>query len=424
MIFNSSKFNSAWDEYPLFKLGKFKRGISKHRPRNDPKLFSNGTFPLIQTGEIKEAILFVNSYKLKYNDIGLKQSKLWDKGTLCITIAANIAETAILAYPMCFPDSCVGFNAYPNKTSEIFMHYVFTYIKKSIQSTALGSIQDNINIEILTDLIFKIPKKPIQDNITDLLSSIDNKMELNNRIISKLEQKAKTLYNFWFTQFDFANEDGKPYKMTGGRMQYNEILRKEIPFNWKVKDLNKMGKFKNGINYEANGRGEELVKIVNVRDISNSKYFVFKETLDSIKLPEKEIKKYLMTTSDILIARSSSPGATRLIHGDVGNIIFSGFIINYRVDNLNYKNVLFFRLKEIEYALSRKSGGTIFKNVTQDTLKIIDVAVPPEPIVKKFNTLVNPLIECIYNISKQNQELINLRDFLLPLLMTGQVKVK
>ena len=158
MIFNDSKFNKTWKIEKLDDLGEFSRGKSKHRPRDDIQLFKDGNIPLIQTGDVTNSNLYILDHKSCYNDFGLKQSKLWKKGTLCITIAANIAETGILSYPMCFPDSVVGFTAYKEKTSEIFMHYIFTYIRKSLKETIVGSsIQDNINIEFLQSLEFRIP---------------------------------------------------------------------------------------------------------------------------------------------------------------------------------------------------------------------------------------------------------------------------
>ncbi|MCB0729200.1 MAG: restriction endonuclease subunit S, partial [Ignavibacteriae bacterium] len=216
MIYNNSKYNTDWDIKALNKLGEFKRGKSKHRPRNDKKLFIKGNTPLVQTGEITSANLYIRKHSAMYNEFGLKQSKLWKENTLCITIAANIAETALLGYPMCFPDSIVGFNAFPKESSEIFMHYVFTYIKKSIQNSASGSIQDNINIDYLTSLNFRIPKIKYQDKVVEVLYSLDSKIELNNRINTELEAMAKTLYDYWFVQFDFPDENGKPYKTSGG----------------------------------------------------------------------------------------------------------------------------------------------------------------------------------------------------------------
>lgn len=186
MIYNESIYNKNWNTRKLNELGIFSRGISKHRPRNDPRLFENGKYPLVQTGEIKGASLYLDKHMQMYGDFGLNQSKLWDKGTLCITIAANIAETAILSYPMCFPDSVVGFTPYQEKSSSEFMYYVFEYIKRSIQNAASGSIQDNINIEYLTTLDFKVPDKDYQDKITSLLVDIDKKLISNDAINDNL----------------------------------------------------------------------------------------------------------------------------------------------------------------------------------------------------------------------------------------------
>ena len=162
----------------------------------------------------------------------MAQSKLWDEGTLCITIAANIAETAILKYPMCFPDSVVGFSAFPEESSEKFMHYVFTYIRNSIQNSVTGSIQDNINIDYLSQLDFKVPPKNYQDKVVEVLGNIDEKIDTNNRICAELEAMAKTLYDYWFTQFDFPNAEGKPYRSSGGEMVWNDQLKREIPKGW------------------------------------------------------------------------------------------------------------------------------------------------------------------------------------------------
>ena len=132
-------------EATLLELGEFGRGVSKHRPRNDPKLLG-GEYPLIQTGDIANAGLYITSYNSTYSELGLKQSKMWDKGTLCITIAANIAKTSILEFDACFPDSVVGFTA-NEKTNNIFIHYWFSFFQAILESQAPESAQKNINLK-------------------------------------------------------------------------------------------------------------------------------------------------------------------------------------------------------------------------------------------------------------------------------------
>lgn len=240
MVYNESKYNKNWKTMKLSDLGEFARGKSTHRPRNDKNLFEGGGYPLVQTGEIKEANLYITHHTQEYGEFGLQQSKLWDAETLCITIAANIAETALLAYPMCFPDSVVGFKAYKEVSSEKFMYYVFDFIRNSIQNAASGSTQDNINIDYLTSLDFKVPDKIAQDKMVELLSAIDEKILMNSKINDNLEQQAKLIYDYWFTQFDFPDENGKPYCSSGGKMVWNEQLKRNIPENWNVVPLLKL----------------------------------------------------------------------------------------------------------------------------------------------------------------------------------------
>ncbi len=234
MIYNESIYNKKWETKKLSDLGDFSRGKSKHRPRNDPRLFEGGGYPLVQTGEIKEANLYITSHTQEYGEFGLKQSKIWGKDTLCITIAANIAETALLSYPMCFPDSVVGFRAYEGISTERFMYYVFSFIRNSIQNSVTGGTQDNINIDYLTSLDFKIPSKNDQDKIADILSAIDLKILSNNRINDNLQRQLKLIYDYWFTQFDFPDENGKPYRSSGGAMVWNEQFKRNIPQKWTI----------------------------------------------------------------------------------------------------------------------------------------------------------------------------------------------
>ena len=414
----------TWEITSLSELGTFSRGKSKHRPRNDVKLFEGGKYPLVQTGDVKAANLYITKNDSYYNDFGLKQSKLWPAGTLCITIAANIAETAILSYPMCFPDSIVGFNANPEKSSELFVYYFFEYIKKEIQKSASGSIQDNINIDYLSKMRIKVPEKKYQVKIVELLSSIDKKILLNNQINQELEAMAKTLYDYWFVQFDFSDQNGKPYKSSGGKMVYHPELKREIPEGWGVEKLGELAQFKNGINYEKTSSGSEKVKIINVRNISSSTIFINQTDLDEIFLENDKSTNFIVNEGMILITRSGIPGATRLVSELEAKTVYSGFIIASEVNDLIYKNLIFYYLKNVEEVLKNQSAGTIMKNISQSVLTDMVVSLPPQDVLLKFNSIIDNLLEQMKNVQRQNQELTQLRDWLLPMLMNGQVKVE
>ena len=165
----SNSFNLP--EKTLPELGEFGRGVSKHRPRNDPSLLG-GKYPLIQTGEVASAGLYIDSYCNTYSELGLQQSKMWEKGTLCITIAANIAKTAILKFDACFPDSVVGFKA-KDDANNIFIHYWFTFFQAILESQAPESAQKNINLKILSELKVIAPKKARQDEFATFVAQVN-----------------------------------------------------------------------------------------------------------------------------------------------------------------------------------------------------------------------------------------------------------
>ena len=151
-MFGDPVLNS--NDYKLIKLsnlGTLSRGKSKHRPRNDPKLLG-GPYPLIQTGDITNSGIFIKKYNNTYSKLGLKQSKMWPAGTLCITIAANIAQTAILSFDACFPDSVVGFIPKADIITTTYLHYWFSFFQKILDAQASQVAQKNINLKVLSNL--------------------------------------------------------------------------------------------------------------------------------------------------------------------------------------------------------------------------------------------------------------------------------
>ena len=411
----------TWEITSLSELGTFSRGKSKHRPRNDAKLFEGGTYPLVQTGDVKAANLYITKNDSYYNDFGLKQSKLWPAGTLCITIAANIAETAILSYPMCFPDSIVGFNANPEKSSELFVYYFFEYIKKEIQKSASGSIQDNINIDYLSKMRIKVPEKKYQDKIVELLSSIDKKILLNNQINQELEAMAKTLYDYWFVQFDFPDQNGNPYKSSGGKMSYNPELKREIPEGWGVVTLGDFeskiitGKTPSRANSDNFGGEIPFITIGDIR--GNTFIYSTSESLTDLGASVQQ-NKYLPEGSLCVscIATVGEIGfTTEWSHTNqqINSIVFE--------DETN-RYYLYFALKNyFENANASAKTGNTFANMNKEDFSGIRIILPNKEIKNNFHEISEPYFAQIKCLQGQNQELTQLRDWLLPMLMNGQV---
>ena len=180
----------------LPELGEFGRGVSKHRPRNDKALLG-GPYPLIQTGDIANSGMYITEYHSTYSELGLRQSKMWDKGTLCITIAANIAKTAILGFDACFPDSVVGFNANEN-TNNVFVHYWFSFFQEILESQAPESAQKNINLKILSKLEVIVPGIQEQNKFAAFVAQTDKSKLTIQKSLDELETLNKALMQKYF----------------------------------------------------------------------------------------------------------------------------------------------------------------------------------------------------------------------------------
>jgi type I restriction enzyme S subunit len=185
-----SQNGKNWKQKTLEEIAMtFGRGKSKHRPRNDPKLYG-GEYPFIQTGDIRNAEHLISEYSQTYNEAGLAQSKLWPKGTICITIAANIAETAILSFDACFPDSVIGIVANPEEAEASFVEYLLQSFKARIQAQGKGSAQANINLGTFEDQKFPFP--PVADQ-KRIVARLDSLRAETQHLISIYERKLAAL---------------------------------------------------------------------------------------------------------------------------------------------------------------------------------------------------------------------------------------
>ena len=260
-----------------------------------------------------------------------------------------------------------------------------------------------------------------QNQIVASLASIDEKIKVNRQINDNLEAMAKQLYDYWFVQFDFPNEEGKPYMSSGGALVWNEKLKREIPSCFEVVNMGNLCDFRNGINYSKDETGNDY-QIVNVRNISSSRILLDGEDFDVITVPTSKAENYVLKPDDIIIARSGCPGSTRLLLSSA-NTLFCGFIICCSPNDSSMRNYLVYCLKQLEGTNATTSGGSILQNVSQDTLKGLHVIVPQKQIIDKFNKTIELIFARMLNCLKESKALTKQRNELLPLLMNGQATV-
>ena len=187
----------SWEMRKLGEVGELARGVSKHRPRNAPELLG-GNIPLIQTGDIANAGMYIQKYNSTYSDLGLSQSRLWPAGTLCITIAATIGKCSILTFDSCFPDSVVGYIVNSNYTNNEYIFYIFGSLQKILEENAPAVAQKNINLKILNDLLIPIPPFALQQQFASKIEAIEKQKELIKKSIEEVETLFNSRMDYYF----------------------------------------------------------------------------------------------------------------------------------------------------------------------------------------------------------------------------------
>lgn len=308
----------------------------------------------------------------------------------------------------------------------IYYLLIQKHITDYLQTIAVNNVSSypSINPDDLGNLKFEIPKeKDEQKKIANVLSALDLKIELNNRINSELEAMAKTLYDYWFVQFDFPDAHGKPYKTSGGKMVWNEELKKEIPEGWKVKKICELAETASGgtpkstiQRYYENGN----IPWVNSGELNSLYIFEVKKFITEEGLKNSSAK--MLPENSILVALY---GATA---GKVSMLKVKA-CTNQAVcavlpKNQEYINIIRFTIQDLYNHLVKMSSGSARDNLSQDIIKNIKVIVPNKDSLKQFNNIVNPCIDKIVMNIKENILYAELRDWLLPMLMNGKVKVE
>lgn len=313
-----------------------------------------------------------------------------------------------------------------NKNSDKkFIYYLSRsplFRNKAISCMEGTSGRKRVNEGALKTQEILVPDLPTQQKIASVLSALDDKIELNNRINAELEAMAKTLYDYWFVQFDFpiVTSSGveKPYKTSGRKMVYNETLKREIPEGWEVKSLYEIADYINGLacqKFRPENENDDYLPVIKIREMNEGKSNNTERA--RINIPEKNI----INDGDVLFAWSASLDVKIWTEGKgalnqhIFKVVSKDFPRSfYYFELLNY-------LKH--FKMMAELRKTTMGHITIDHLKTSYISIPPKNLIEKLDKKLNILIEKIIINQKQNQELSSLRDWLLPMLMNGQVKV-
>ncbi|KEQ32215.1 MULTISPECIES: restriction endonuclease subunit S [Streptococcus mitis group] len=325
-----------------------------------------------------------------------------------------------------FSGRCIRVRADKNKVNTRYLSYYFKQnsFKKMMMNLAVGATMPSLNTKIMNSIELDLLPRENQDKIANILSAIDDKIQINNQINQELEAMAKTLYDYWFVQFDFPDQNGKPYKSSGGKMVYHPELKREIPEGWGVETLKDFeskiitGKTPSRANSDNFGGEIPFITIGDIR--GNTFIYNTSETLTDLGASVQQ-NKYLPEGSLCVscIATVGEIGfTTEWSHTNqqINSIVFE--------DETN-RYYLYFALKNyFENANASAKTGNTFANMNKEDFSGIRIILPRNEIKNNFHKMTEPYFAQIKCLQGQNKELTQLRDWLLPMLMNGQVKVE
>lgn len=390
-----------WRICTIDKLGTINRGKSKHRPRNDPKLYG-GNYPFIQTADVKKAHLYITDYSNTYSDIGLAQSKLWNKGTLCITIAANIAESSILGIDACFPDSVVGFIPHEGKADLKFVKYLLDEFKVYMQQISKGTTQDNLSLEKLRRIKFKAPDYHTQVKIANILSGFDDQIENNNSRIKTLEEILDLLYKHHFSSRKLQND--------AQYVRLSEILNIVRGVSYSTEEI------------ECE-EGSNLINLKNIQSFGGFRYDGTKKYSGAYKA-EQIVKPgdLIMGVTDMTQDRRTV-GAVALMPEIDGISVISADLVKIDSELDNIYLYAMFRYGNVSKHISQFANGANVLHLKPQAILNTKVLLPNMSLIQEFSECVGPLVAQINRLNQANEKLVLQRDMLLPRLMSGKLEV-
>ena len=399
--------------------------------RTEPSYWDSNDIPWLKTDQLGE-------YKISNTHEYISQ-KAFDECSLKKYPAGSIAiamygegktrgSVSLLDSTMTTNQACFTFTVDDKKINNKYVYYYIKQQYDTLRKLSSG-VRNNLNADTLKDFEINYPEsRPHQDSIANLLSTIDDKIIINNATITELESLSKTLYDYYFLQFDFPDEKGRPYKSSGGKMEYNAELGREIPTGWKV------GKLTNYVSvidclhskkpdYQYEDEKCYLIQLENLIDSGlidlSSKYYVTKSDYD------KWTSKIEVTEGDILVTNAGRVGGVYRIPSNCKAGIGRNMTALHPT-KLPATYIYYYLIsKDADQQIRQNTDlGTFFKSLNVKGIKLLKIIKPDEHTLKAFVNRANLTRSRIEACHNENRHLTALRDFLLPLLMNGQVGFK
>lgn len=303
-----------------------------------------------------------------------------------------------------------------------YIYYVMKNAEQYIKSKAHGTTTKTITKEEVRNLKFMIHEKEEErEKIADFFTNIDLKLENNKKIIKELENYGSTIYSYWFEQFDFDDEKNNPYKTSDGQMEYNQDIKKEIPKGWKYIPLKTITNQINGFAFSSDFYTEDgIYKLYTIKNVQDG-CIISKVDNYLNELPIKMDKECLLKPKDIILSLTGNVGRTGLVFEN--NALLNQRVLKIKENGVS-KEFIYFLLRNdtMKKRMEKIATGTSQKNLSPIQLGELKIIVPDEKVIERFNKKVNGIIDLIVKKYSENEELIKLKEKMLPLVMNGQIK--
>ena len=408
----------GWKEV---KLGDIFRTSSGATPLSTKRSFyDGGTIPWINSGELASPYIYKASNYISQKGFENSSTEIYPKDTVLVAMyGATAGKASLLKMEACTNQAICAI--LPNKDyCPEFIKYNLDTLYDHLVGLSSGSARDNLSQAGLKELKLTLPStKKEQENLVSILSLLDRKIELNQQINDNLEAMAKQLYDYWFVQFDFPNEEDKPYKSSGGAMVWNEKLKREIPQGWtaaKIKDVAQTysGGTPTSTNSEYYDGGD--IPWINSGELNNPIITSTTNYITEEGLNNSSAKLYPQNTVLVALYGATAGKVSLLSFEACSNQAVCGVIPQNKIMTTYIR----YYLSSLYEHFITLSSGSARDNISQDTIKNTILPIPQEKILKEFSDAVAPIISKIIANQKEMETLTKQRDELLPLLMNGQ----
>ena len=391
--------------------------------RSNLEFWQNGTIQWLKTEQLGEKFIYSTTEKISETALRKTKIKVYPPNTLSIAMygeGKTRGNVSIIKSEMATNQACCNVELDPDLVDYEYVYYFLKTQYNELRNLSSG-VRKNLNSDDIKNFVIRLPEAlSEQKKIADVLAALDAKIECNARINAELEGMAKALYDYWFLQFDFPNKKGRPYKSSDGKMVFNLILNREIPAEWEIHKIGEvlevvLGGTPSTLNadYWENGT---------INWLNSGEMNAFPVVLAASKITKKALDNSatkLMPSGSVAISITRYIRPTILAIDSCANQSVVGV---YESSTFKNSYLYPFFVNEVSRYMTIRTGA-MQPHINKETIKETLIIKPPSQILSKYYEIVNPIYLKIINNAKENLELIQLRDWLLPLLMNGQVNV-